>query len=39
MSDRHFLGLSGLNRFAEKAAGAAKRDVCFQLFRTATFEQ
>ena len=36
--DRHFLGRSGLWRFAEKAVGAACWKVRFQYFRTVTFD-
>jgi hypothetical protein len=36
--DRHFLGRSGLWRFAEKAVGAACWKVRFQHSRTVTFD-
>jgi hypothetical protein len=36
-TDRHFLGLTGLWRFAEKVVGAACWNIRFQLFRTITF--
>ena len=34
--DRHFLGLTGLWRFAEKGIGSIRWNVRFQLFRTVT---
>ena len=36
--DRHFLGLTGLWRFYEKAVGSACWNVRFQLFRTVTID-
>jgi hypothetical protein len=36
--DRPFLGHTGLWWFAEKTVGAARWNVCLQLFRIVTFD-